>query len=375
MYLMSALAIFFGSFLSVFRGCDFPSALTELITSDLDFSPHNWSYCVAPDFYLNHTSINPKHRHSFFPMDLMFERYLRNNPGSILIGVPYLSQCTPRKFLSIPCVGLHSLLLRCLQLNLDQQTLANLTGMFFDEVSFQDATQAEIQNLFAFFPPPRFIDTLLSTPQLVRSTIDIWLWFISIFDNFGVFTTPFGACSSLAEVFKMLSPFDSNPYQNETNWLNQVGEMVVSLHWLSIPTHFDSPLLCHLPSLAGAQRGVLQTLSSHSGIPSLVTPPSWESFEKGVRAVWNENRFFHNHLRTLTLTVRYMDSVPFHSSLFKRLAVETLAADLLSPFPALMSAAFEFFHRFVSVSSDAVRIELVKQASEPQKKDESLYQT
>ncbi|KAK2953881.1 hypothetical protein BLNAU_11141 [Blattamonas nauphoetae] len=44
-----------------------------------------------------------------------------------------------------------------------------------------------------------------------------------------------------------------------------------------IPSHFDSPLLFHLPSLAGAQRGVLQTLSSHSGIPSLSTSQNTDS--------------------------------------------------------------------------------------------------
>ncbi|KAK2953870.1 hypothetical protein BLNAU_11130 [Blattamonas nauphoetae] len=108
-------------------------------------------------------------------------------------------------------------------------------------------------------------------PHHTRESFITWFYCLSCFVSFGVLTAPFGACSSLAKVFKLLAPFDSNQDQDELNVLRRVGEIVVSLHWFGIPSHFDSPLLCHLPSLAGAQRGILQTLSSHSGIPSLVT--------------------------------------------------------------------------------------------------------
>ncbi|KAK2955436.1 hypothetical protein BLNAU_9664 [Blattamonas nauphoetae] len=72
-------------------------------------------------------------------------------------------------------------------------------------------------------------------------------------------------------MFKMLTPLEWN-LEHKTLILSTAGDVVVSLHWFSIPVHFDSPLLCHLPSLAGAQRGTLKTLPSHSGIPSLVAP-------------------------------------------------------------------------------------------------------
>ncbi|KAK2955433.1 hypothetical protein BLNAU_9661 [Blattamonas nauphoetae] len=255
-FFLSPLAIILGSILSVFRGCDFPSALTELITTDLDSSNLRASQTIFPAFFLNHTSINPKHRHSFFPMDLMLERYLRSDPDAFFRYWTDVSYCTSRKFLHTSYVGLHSILLRSPTLNLDEQSLDNLIDILFI-TSLQDTPQANIVNLFGLFPPPRLFDTLLSPPHLVRARIDIWTDFLFVFGDIVHLTAPFGACSSLAKVFKMLAPFDSNPKQTELNRLSEVGEIVVSLLWLSIPIHYDSPLLCHLPSLAGAQRGVL----------------------------------------------------------------------------------------------------------------------
>ncbi|KAK2960700.1 hypothetical protein BLNAU_4355 [Blattamonas nauphoetae] len=271
---VTPLKIILCSFLSVFCGCTFPSALTELITIDLDSSPLKMYRQVNPAFYLNHTSIDPKHRKSVFPMDLMFERYLRDKPSNLVEGWPDPNLCISRKFLHTPFVGLHALLLRNSKLNLSLEALENIIFMFFDDISFQDTTSAEILSLFEHYPPPCFFDTLLSTPHIIRADHDILIGLLNVFHSFGVFTASFGACSSLAQIFKTLAPFDSNPDENELNLLSDVGEIVLSLHWLNIPPRFDSPLLCHLPSLAGAQRGVLQTLSSHSGIPSLIASHS-----------------------------------------------------------------------------------------------------
>ncbi|KAK2948013.1 hypothetical protein BLNAU_17049 [Blattamonas nauphoetae] len=358
---LSPLAITFGSLLSIFRGCDYPSALKELITVDFDSSPHNMSDQLNPAFFLNHTSHTPKRRLSFFPMDLMFERYLRNDPESLLRGWVDVSDCTPRKFLLAPFVGLHSLLLRCPKLNLHETALRHLMSMFIVNASGQDTTQANILNLFNCYPPPRLLDTLLSHPPLLGTSFIIRMFLLTSFVSFGVFTAPFGACSSLAQVFKILTPFNQNPTQYELSWLSGVvGEGVVSLHWLSIPAHFDSPLLCHLPSLAGAQRGVLQTLSSHSGIPSLVAPLTTESFTTSITSHSRQNLPSGEFVRLLALTVHFMQSDDFHSSANKYTLLRPLTPFLLSPIPAVVSAAFEFIHRFVSVSSDAVRIELVK---------------
>ncbi|KAK2955381.1 hypothetical protein BLNAU_9609 [Blattamonas nauphoetae] len=349
-----------GSLLSVFRGCDFPAALTELITIDLDSFPLALSNDMNPAIFLNHTSIDPKHRHSFLPMDLMFERYLRSDPDVFFSNWPDVTDCTPRKFLFTPSVGLHSLLIRSPELNLDEQELLQLMSMLAVDISGQDTTEDDINNLFRYFPPPRLVDTLLASPHLVRAHVDIWTSFLTGFCNFGAHTTPFGACSSLAKVFKLLSPFDSDPEQNELDLLSEVGEIVVSLHWLNIPAHFDSPLLCHLPSLAGAQRGVLQTLSSHSGIPSLLTPPNTETFWKNIETFVSEPPTFNGAIKVMSLYIRYFSSDDIPSS-HRSFVVDSFAANLLSPIPAVASATIEVFQRFVSVSSDAVRIELVKQ--------------
>ncbi|KAK2954229.1 hypothetical protein BLNAU_10884 [Blattamonas nauphoetae] len=292
--------------------------MSQLITTDLDFSPHKLSSQVNPFFYLSHTSIAPKHRHSFFPMDLMFER-------------------------------------------LDQHQLLQLARLFFVEINLseQHTKKQDHLNLFARFPPPRLLDTLLTSPHVARESHYIWIGFLFFFRDVGHYTVPFGACSSLAKVFKMLAPFDSTPEQIELDVVSGVGEIVVFLHWLSIPSHFDSPLLCHLPSLAGAQRGILQTLSSHFGIPSLVTPLTTRSFDDQLDHLDAKDETIHPYISFLSLCLRYLASDDYHSSSILPNVAETIAVYLQFPFPALVSAAFEFFHRFVSVSSDAVRIELV----------------
>ncbi|KAK2954212.1 hypothetical protein BLNAU_10867 [Blattamonas nauphoetae] len=358
---LSAHAIVFGAFLSVFRGCDFPSALTEVITIDLDSSPQKFFLRPNAAYLLSHTSIAPKHRRSFFPMDLMFERYLRSDPDAFFRNWPDVKHCTSRKFLRTPSVGLHSLLLRHPTLNLSQQALLLLMKMLsLDLSSEQDSTLPIIHTLFNSFPPPRLLDTLLSSPHLVRATFDIWTTFLVVFYELGDCIASFGACSSLAKVFKMLVPFGSSLKQLELDLLGLVGESVVSLHWLSVPGHFDSPLLCHLPSLAGAQRGILQTLPSHSGIPSLLIPlrilPDWNT----IRTIKYEALTFIQFNRILSLCVRHLASDVSHSSTVDLFVIAFLSKTLLSPFPSVASAAFEFFHRFVSVSSDAVRMKLVK---------------
>ncbi|KAK2955651.1 hypothetical protein BLNAU_9341 [Blattamonas nauphoetae] len=335
-HFLSPLALFLGSLLSVYRGCTFPSALTELVTIDLGSYPPKKSQGVNPAFFLNHTSINPKHGRSFFPMDLMFERYLRSNPNAFFGGWPGVKVCTSRKFLYTPCVGLHSLLLRCPPLNLDQQELLHLMNMLTVDLSDQTTTHKDFVILFTSFPPPRLLDTLLSPPHLDGTSFTIRLLFLLVFNSIGAFSAPFGACSSLAQVFQMLTPFFSDYNQFELDVLSRVGEIVVSLHWLSIPAHFDSPLLCHLSSPAGAQRGVLQTLSSHSGIPSLITPLPAELNQNTIGGILSED-LSHKMILLLCLLARHVASDP------------------------VASLVFEFFHRFVSVSSDAIRMDLVKQ--------------
>ncbi|KAK2943959.1 hypothetical protein BLNAU_21105 [Blattamonas nauphoetae] len=296
---MTPLATMLGSYLSILRGCDYPSALTELIATDLDTSQLRLSLLVNPALFLNHTSIAPKHRHSFFPMDLMFERYLRSDPDVFLKAWSDVSECTPRKFLFTPYVGLHQLLLRCPTLNLDQESLENLVYMLFIKMSRQESTQKDVYNLFSLYPPPRLIDTPLTSPRLVRDNRITWIEFLNLLAGFGVYTAPFGACSSLAKVFKMLSPFDLNENTIELKLLWMVGDVVVSLHWLSIPDSMSLPL-----------------------------------------------------------------------SPVGRSILEFITGNLLCRFPALVSAAFEFFHRFVSVASDIVRMDLVR--NDPSSNDHFL---
>ncbi|KAK2946277.1 hypothetical protein BLNAU_18798 [Blattamonas nauphoetae] len=358
-HFQSPLIIVLGSFLSVFRGCDFTYSLAGLL-ADRDSGFHPFSPQMNPAFFLKYPIIVTDYNHSLFPMDLMFERHFRSNPDMFFVASPDDSECSSGKAPLTSCIRLHSLLLRCPKLNLEHEALCNLIDMLLF-VDNQVTTHAEMFDLFGFFPPPRLLDTLLSSPNLDRAVHRVWASCLFCIDSYCEIVAPFGACSSLAKVFKMLAPFDSTPEQEELDLLSEVGKKVVSLHWLSIPAHFDSPLLCHLPSLSDSQRGVLQTLSSHSGIPSLVTPLTNQTFLDQLSSLRSIKERLHCHVRLSSLYGRYFAAEDFTSSAVQPSIVKNLHENLMSPLPALVSVVFEFFHRFVSVSSDAVRMELVRQ--------------
>ncbi|KAK2943487.1 hypothetical protein BLNAU_21594 [Blattamonas nauphoetae] len=56
---MTPLAVMLGMILSVYRGCDFQSALTEALKVDLDLNHLILTTQVNPAFFLCHTSISP----------------------------------------------------------------------------------------------------------------------------------------------------------------------------------------------------------------------------------------------------------------------------------------------------------------------------
>ncbi|KAK2955905.1 hypothetical protein BLNAU_9065 [Blattamonas nauphoetae] len=351
--------IFIAEALSVLHGFDFPSELTELITIDLDSSPHWFEERINQMFHLCYTSIAPKHRLSFFPMDLMFERYLRDFPIDFFQNLqPPQTAFSMRRFLNTPVVGLHSLLVRCVPLHFNERTLSVFL-IVLGYLADQQVTSDEFHQLYSSFPPPRLLDLLLSSPHLVKVNKDHWTKFLFILLSLCGSVAPFEACSSLAKVFKMLAPFDSNPDDREVTLLRFVGDLVVSLHWLSIPAHFDSPLLCHLPSLAGAQRGVLQTLHSHSGIPSLVTPLTSDSFIDNSSDIALQNDSLNRTIAFLIMFVRSVQFPILYPALVELTSNGCISRFLLSHTPAHVSAALECYHRFVSVVSDAIRMELV----------------
>ncbi|KAK2961116.1 hypothetical protein BLNAU_3884 [Blattamonas nauphoetae] len=333
------------SVLSVFDGSSFTSTLTEAIN---------------PVYFLNHTTIAPKHRHSFFPMDLMFEWSLRNDPNAFFRQLPDPKLFTSSTFLNVPYHGLHSLLLRCPPFTLDQEALRHLFSILFVELSGPDSRQEVFNILFGCFPPPLLIDTFLSSQHLVRADKQIWVSFLTLFRNMCALTAPFDACLSLATVFKMLTPLESRLDQLELNLLRRVGEIVVALQWYNIPSDFDSPLLCHLPSLAGAQRGILQTLSSYSGIPSLVATLTVDSHRRSLNSMKSDIPSLRDRVACASLIVHSLSHDALPNSLITPPLAQFLVEKKTSLFPAHTSAVFEFCSRFITVSSDAVRMDLVK---------------
>ncbi|KAK2950618.1 hypothetical protein BLNAU_14424 [Blattamonas nauphoetae] len=361
-HFLSPFAALLGSFLSVYRGCRFPSSLTDMLARSCQIHHHMSPPNVNPAFFLNHTSIAPKYRHSFYPMDLIFERCLRSDPDAFFRSSPDVSECTSRLFLDAPSVGLHSLLLRGVRLNLDLPALRRLLSMFFVEVN-RDFTFSQVYVLFGFCPVPRLLDTLLASPHLVRADGGTWNGFLTVFSNISAYAALFGACSSLAAVFKMLIPFDSNPNEIELDLLRKSADEIVMLHWLNIPARFDSPLICHLPSLANAQRGVLQTLSSYSGIPSLAATFTLQYLSDIMSRLDFQDVALHRAITSLSLSVRVVSSDARHSSLSKFALFVVRYNALISSHPTIVSAAVETILRFVSVLSDADCVELVKQGA------------
>ncbi|KAK2959008.1 hypothetical protein BLNAU_6024 [Blattamonas nauphoetae] len=308
-------SIILSSFMSLLHGYTFPSTMTDRIITDVHASPHRFQKGLGTSFFLSHTSIAPKHRRSFFPMDLAFERCLRDSPESFLDERPQMTVCRKRTFLNTPLVAFHSLLVRSIPLRFDPRKFSIFLDMFVNQVG-HDTKRSEIYSLFGSFPPPHLLDTLLSSSHLARTSDGVWTGFFQFFDDFGGTTAPFGAVSSLTKLFKMLTPLDSSSSQYDLDLLGRVGELVVLHHWFTFPPGFDSPLICHLPSLARAQRGLVQTLSLHFGIPSLVTPLTHNLFHESVARLVNEDNAIHNQFRILSLSLRYLSSKGLPLSFF-----------------------------------------------------------
>ncbi|KAK2940250.1 hypothetical protein BLNAU_24834 [Blattamonas nauphoetae] len=255
----------------------------------------------------------PQTQTLLLPMDLIFERFLRNNPTAFFQTFN-LHRPPSVKSSSALLSSDSTLLVRCIRVHFNERTLT----VFMDILGYladQQVTSDDFHQLYSSFPPLAF--STFSSPLLTSS-----------------------------KVFKMLTPFDSNPDDREVTLLRFVGDLVVSLHWLNIPAHFDSPLLCHLPSLASAQRGVLKLSPL-----TLASSPRHPTHRSIVRRMY----------RTLHKTIRWHEPIPCTS--FAVSTVIALERDSpgphhtpspplsfqVLPVPAIVSAALEFFHRFVTV--------------------------
>ncbi|KAK2962200.1 hypothetical protein BLNAU_2860 [Blattamonas nauphoetae] len=262
--------VMYSTILSLFHGVVFPPLLTTLICLDIFPSSDRSSKGFTPFFYLNHTSIDHTHRHSFMPMDLFFERQLRFSTRAFFPVTNHSRFCRQRRFLFTPLIGFHSLLFRSIRLSLTDRDIIHMV-MLFSHIIKQDSTMSEIFNLFAAYPPPFMVQTFVPSPLSIKDDLVKWSQTLMFCWRFLPITAPFGDCSSLATIFKMFAPLD--PSSTEENTLVRgLRHILVNVHYLNIPPHFDSPLIAHLPTVFSSQPSILPCISEEHGIRFLLEP-------------------------------------------------------------------------------------------------------
>ncbi|KAK2953382.1 hypothetical protein BLNAU_11668 [Blattamonas nauphoetae] len=176
---------------------------------------------------------------------------------------------------------------------------------------------------------------------------------------FVFFATPFGDCLSLKWLFQNLSPLNPND-EREKTYLRDCRDVVITLHWLNIPSHFDSPLLAHLPSLISSHPPSLRpSLLREYGIHTLMADPNTPSFlalfDSTISNINSDSRTAY----VASLVIRLSASGhPLPVPLLDR--CRSMLCQLINPFPAVVSVTLEMFHRLVLTCSDEAKMKLVK---------------
>ncbi|KAK2954431.1 hypothetical protein BLNAU_10599 [Blattamonas nauphoetae] len=254
-------------FLSCQHGVQFPPTYTTHLVNHPEL--HVQPVAIHPFMSSHHTSLHPKYRKKVYPMDLFFERQLRSKPNQLfnykLADFIKLS----KRHLCSPLVALHSLFLRGQHFSFSRPDRVSLWLMIV--IMHQGIFSSDVdafETLCRFFPPPRLIGLFVSDESTLVRREGMWEVQLEHLRRLFLCTVPFGDCVSLASFFGMLSPVDSS--EKEVLRLNQTRDALIDLHWASIPTGFDSPLLARLPALLSCQRELLPSILRQTELASLV---------------------------------------------------------------------------------------------------------
>ncbi|KAK2951568.1 hypothetical protein BLNAU_13452 [Blattamonas nauphoetae] len=232
----------YATLLSFDHGIAFPEDLTTILLND-----HKNTNALHPLLYLNHTSLNPKYRRSVFPIEVLFERRARSDANAFLRANPEMITRDSPRFLHTPIFGLHSLLLRGLFHPLSDMERSTL-AILLTAVNLPSDLIHHTLDLFSLFPPPLVIRMFVGPSQPLLTRPDHQPILTDILPSLVVSTAPFGYCLSLKWMFQnLLTPH--RDVEREKTRFRESRDVVIALHWLNIPSHFDSPLLPHLPSL------------------------------------------------------------------------------------------------------------------------------
>ncbi|KAK2953343.1 hypothetical protein BLNAU_11628 [Blattamonas nauphoetae] len=339
--------------LSYFHRIAFPEEVTRFIENN-----QTHVEVTYPSLYLSHTSLNPKYRRNVFPIELLFERQARSDPFPLLRTNTEILAQDSTQFLHTPLFGLHSLLIRGFFSSLPEEERSHQQILFTVRAGDKNL-QAETLVLYSLFPPPLFIRLFLTPFPAVKTQPAVPLKLFLVLPLLVASTAPFGDCLSLKWMFQRLTPLNSDD-EREVTLIRDCREVVIALHWLNIPSHFDSPLLAHCSSLLASQPLSLRTSLDHQlSLLSLVTDPSKSSFQGLPSSNIFQMQLFVKTIREASLVLQLSTS----DHLFTWPIVDfslPMISRLMIPFPAAVSVLLEMFHRLVLTCSDEAKMKLVK---------------
>ncbi|KAK2954215.1 hypothetical protein BLNAU_10870 [Blattamonas nauphoetae] len=203
-------------------------------------------------FLFNHTSFNyhPRKQQGFL-MELLCERVVRSSPHSFFQLDHFCLPISSPAFSIFHLFGLHSLFFRgILPLHI-ALPLYNFTAILltiFVDTIFHDADG--FRELYLKFPPPLVVQFFALPICNIHSDGSLWPVFPTFLKIVLPLCAPFGECRSLAMLFREFSTV-RHPNAQLDEYDLDVLQIVLDLHWPSIPTSFDSPLLAIASSING----------------------------------------------------------------------------------------------------------------------------
>ncbi|KAK2947523.1 hypothetical protein BLNAU_17543 [Blattamonas nauphoetae] len=330
---------------------DFPVFLTEFLVQhpeiDVTFLLPFPSYF----FLLSHTSLN-RHRPHQPPLDLIFERVLRQLPLSFFAHAGGIEIEPPPSLLNTALCGFHALCRRGVHFSFLENEFVRKGVLLFSSIRmFFTHLISNTFHLFLYFPPPlvvRFFLPVLWAEHGVEFVVEPLK---KVMLTLLIVTAPFGDCRSLKELFQ--SSRHKNDIDNESiDVLNAFRGQ--SLEWLNIPTGFSS-------ALAYSNKRVPV---HRFGDPGGLHHPPEESLEF-TRMSSSMFRFLSNHVNGTRGGICFAGDLirmlrPFNASfLFTRMKLLILSVPLLSPVPAIVSSMLEFVKRLACLCNVGNRMEMV----------------
>ncbi|KAK2955473.1 hypothetical protein BLNAU_9520 [Blattamonas nauphoetae] len=328
--------------MSFFFGNTLPDPIMDSLLKYLEITRSSFWLGFHPTFLLNHPSSNHNRmKQQTMLMEYLCEQLVRWSPDC-LFSRPTVSPLEKSPIvLLVPLIGLHSLFIRGILPLQNELHLENLVSVIINIVhSSSSSLLTNEKSLYLNLPPPLVVH-FFTRPICFIHSLD------GIKNDLRVFLTnllpacaPFGECRSLAMIFREFSTLKSPNTRLDDDDL-AVLQTVLDLHWLSIPVSFDSPLLVFASSLNGIP---LNSCTFMISDPLLFQQ---DAFEPAI-------------LKTAR-KVKDIAKQKYPTRLFHlRERLQNLIQARCCPALALVSVVLEVMTRLVRVSSDGVRMELVK---------------